>query len=211
MKKITTSATTNNVIDIVTNNLTKSKKRAKSVQSEHVDVTRKSSKDRFIAYVCSQEEIGLNKFFKLLEGFKNDDPTGYKDYLYARKMDVNVNYTYKWFSLNCPAIKDKNGKKQYAKWVKVTEKNPKSENPEYNRTSLTGVEYTLKPYNCFKANYEQYEAMLNHVVSNIKRLDKERAAVRKADEKSANKSEQIKATKAEIAKMQARLLKLETD
>lgn len=211
MKKINaTPATMDNVINTVTNDLIKSKKSGKSVQSESVAVTRRSSKERFIAYVCTKEEIGLNKFFKLFENFKNEDPNGFRDYLYARKMDTNVNYTYKWFSLNCPAIKDESGKKQFAKWVKVTEKNPKSENPEYNRTSLTGVEYTLKPYNCFRANYEQYEAMLNHVVSNIKRIERESAAVRKANEKSANRDELIKAKKAEIARMQAQLLKLET-
>lgn len=211
MKKINaTPAAMDNVINTVTSNLTKSKKSGKPVQSESVAVTRQSSKERFIAYVCTKEEIGLNKFFKLFEDFKLDDPSGFKDYLYARKMDINVNYTYKWFSLNCPAIKDVSGKKKFARWVKVTDKNPKSENPEYNRISLTGVEYTLKPYNCFKASYEQYEAMLNHVVREMRRREKESEAAQKANEKSANKDELIKAKKAEIARMQAQLLKLET-
>lgn len=195
------------VINVVSNNIVKSPQSGKSVQSETIAVTRKSSRERFIAFVCAKEKIGLNKFFKLFEEFKNEDPCGFKDYLLARKMDANVDYTYKWFSLNCPSITDENGKKHFAKWVKVSEKNPKSEKVEYNRTTATGVEYTLKVYNCFKANYEQYEAMLNHVVSNVKRIRRETESLRKAPKK---RNELIKSKMEEVARLQAQLQKLRT-
>lgn len=210
MKKINaTPSVTEQIINTVSNNAVKCKTKGKVNQSANASVTRRDSKDLFIAFIRNKEEIGLNKFFKLFEAFKNDDPNGFKDYLFARKMDINVDYTYKWFAANCPSIADVDGKKSFAKWVKVTDKHPKSDNPEYNRVSATGVQYTLQPYNCFRASYEQYEVMLNHVVSNIKRVQKEQAAVRKAKENEARKEDLIKRKKERIARAQAQLLKLE--
>lgn len=210
MKKINATSQANEaIVNQVTNEITKAKKSGKSEQSEAVKVTRKDTRNRFISFVVNKEEIGLNKFFKLFEAFKKEDLDGFKDYLFARNMDTKIDYSFNWFKENCPSIVDANGKPQFAKWTKVSEKYSVSKNEAYNRISEKGVMYTLVAYNCYKANWEQYEAMLNHVIANIKRLQREKDAEKKRKENEANKVKTIEDKKKQIEKLQQAIKKLE--
>ena len=158
------------------------------------------TKSAFISFIRNKEEIGLNKFFKLLQGFKEENPNGYKDFLFSANLDLNTDYSFKWFSVNCPFM-EIDGKKEFAKWVKVTEKNTLNKNESYNRETEKGTKQTLKPYFCVRANYEQYLSMFMDVIREIKR--KKRIA-----EKEANKDKTIKEKKEAIAKLQKELDKL---
>lgn len=209
MKKINgTNEAIENVMNAVSNEIAKSGKSGKSLQSEAIKPSRKDSRSRFIAFIRNREEIGLNKFFKLFEAFKAEDKDGYTDYLISRNMDIHADYSFKWFSENCPSMLGADGKKTFAKWRKVSERYPESDTPEYNRESKTGVRYTLVPYNCYRANWEQYETMLNDVVANIKRLKREAEAEKKAAEAEANKAKAEKTKNDRIAKLEAELKKL---
>lgn len=212
MKKINgTNEAVENVMNVVSNEIVKSGKSGVSLQSEAVKPSRKDSRSRFIAFIRNREEIGLNKFFKLFEAFRSDDKDGYTDYLISRNMDIHVEYTFKWFSENCPFVVDANGKKEFAKWRKVSGRYPESDTPEYNREMKTGVKYTLVPYRCYRANWEQYESMLNDVVANMKRIKREAEAAKKAAEAEANKAKAEKTKSDRIAKLEAELKKLKAD
>lgn len=209
MKKINATSQANEAImNQVTNEITKGKKSGKSEQSEAIKPTRKDTKNRFIAFVVNKEEIGLNKFFKLFEAFKKEDLDGFKDYLFARNMDTKVDYSFKWFKENCPFVLDEQGNKQFAKWTKVTEKHPLNENEAYNRITEKGACYTLIPYNCYKANWEQYEQMLNHVIANIKRLKREEETEKKRKENEANKLKVLEGKEKQLKKLEEAIKKL---
>ena len=158
------------------------------------------TKSAFISFIRNKEEIGLNKFFKLLQGFKEENYKGYTDFLASANLDFATEYNFKWFSANCPTM-EINGKKEFAKWVKVTEKYPLNENEEYNRVTEKGVSQTLKPYFCIRANYEQYLYMFMDVIREMKR--KKRIA-----EFEKNKDKMINNKKEAIAKLQKELDKL---
>ena len=191
-----------NVINEVSNaQTTKGAKQKAKVNSVSVAPTRKETKTRFMSFICSREEISINKFFKLLNAFKAEDINGYNEYLSARKMDSSLDYSFEWFKDNCPKMEG-----NFAKWVKVNGKNPKNENEDYNRVTENGIEYTLKPYNCFRANWEQYEQILNDVVKDLARIARERKAKAKAEQ---NEKKQAEKKATEIEKLKARLAELE--
>ena len=158
------------------------------------------TKNLFISFIRNKEEIGLNKFFKLLQGFKEENPNGYKEFLFSANLDLNTEYTFKWFSENCPFM-EINGKKEFAKWVKVTDKNPLNKNSEYNRVTEKGINQTLKPYLCIKANYEQFLSMFMDVTREIKRK-------KRIQEIEKNKDKIINDKKQAILKLQKDLEKL---
>lgn len=158
------------------------------------------TKNVFISFIRNKEEIGLNKFFKLLQGFKEENPNGYKEFLFSANLDLNTEYTFKWFSENCPYM-EINGKKEFAKWVKVTDKNPLNKNSEYNRVTEKGINQTLKPYLCIKANYEQFLSMFMDVIREIKRK-------KRIQEIEKNKDKIINDKKQAILKLQKDLEKL---
>lgn len=166
------------------------------------------TKGAFIAFIRNKEEIGLNKFFKLLQGFKEENPNGYADFLASANLDFATEYTFKWFSTNCPTM-EINGKKEFAKWVKVTDKTPLNENTDYNRETEKGAMQTLKPYYCVRANYEQYLSMFMDVIREIKRIKRLKEKAQKEAEKQANAEKQAKAKLDKIAKLQAELAKLQ--
>ena len=168
------------------------------------------TKSAFISFIRNKEEIGLNKFFKLLQGFKEENPNGYADFLASANLDFATEYTFKWFSANCPTM-EINGKKEFAKWVKVTEKYPLNENEEYNRVTEKGVSQTLKPYFCVRANYEQYLSMFMDVIREMKRKKRIAEKEAKEKEKEANAEKQVKAKADRIAKLQAELAKLQAN
>ena len=153
------------------------------------------TKSAFISFIRNKEEIGLNKFFKLLQGFKEENPNGYADFLASANLDFNTDYSFKWFSANCPTM-EINGKKEFAKWTKVSEKYPLNENADYNRETEKGTFQTLKPYFCVRANYEQYLSMFMDVIREIKRK-------KRLQEKAQKEAEKIAKLQAELAKLQA--------
>lgn len=167
------------------------------------------TKGAFISFIRNKEEIGLNKFFKLLQSFKAESPSAYADFLASANLDFATDYNFKWFSTNCPTI-EVNGKKEFAKWVKVSEKNPLNKNSEYNRVTETGKEQTLKPYLCIRANYEQYLSMFMDVIREIKRkkrlaekAEKEAKKLQSAEKQAKEKAEKIEKLQKELAKLQA--------
>ena len=168
------------------------------------------TKSAFISFIRNKEEIGLNKFFKLLQGFKEANPNGYADFLASANLDFSTEYTFKWFSANCPTM-EINGKKEFAKWVKVTDKNPLNENVAYNRETEKGTFQTLKPYYCIRANYEQYLSMFMDVIREIKRVKRLQDKKKKDEEKQANAEKQAKAKAERIAKLQLELAKLQAN
>lgn len=179
---------------------TKGFKGANSQTSQTQKPKLSETKSAFISFIRNKEEIGLNKFFKLLQGFKEENRDAYSDFLASANLDFATEYTFKWFSANCPTM-EINGKKEFAKWVKVNEKNPLNDNADYNRETEKGTMQTLKPYYCVRANYEQYLSMFMDVIREIKRK-------KRITEKEANKAKTIKDTKDAIAKLQKELEKL---
>ena len=166
------------------------------------------TKSAFISFIRNKEEIGLNKFFKLLQGFKEENPNGYADFLASANLDFSTEYTFKWFSANCPTM-EINGKKEFAKWIKVSEKNSLNKNVDYNRETEKGTFQTLKPYFCVRANYEQYLSMFMDVIREIKRKKRLQEKAQREAEKQANAEKQAKAKADKIAKLQAELAKLQ--
>lgn len=173
---------------------------ANSENSQILKPKLSETKNVFISFIRNKEEIGLNKFFKLLQGFKEENPNGYKEFLFSANLDLNTEYTFKWFSENCPYM-EINGKKEFAKWVKVTDKNPLNKNSEYNRITEKGINQTLKPYLCIKANYEQFLSMFMDVIREIKRK-------KRIQEIEKNKDKIINDKKQAILKLQKDLEKL---
>lgn len=179
---------------------TKGFKVANSQTSQMQKPKLSETKSAFISFIRNKEEIGLNKFFKLLQGFKEENSSAYADFLASANLDFATEYSFKWFSANCPTM-EINGKKEFAKWVKVTDKYPKNEKEEYNRETEKGVQQTLKPYFCVRANYEQYLSMFMDVIREIKRK-------KRASEIEKNKDKMIKEKKAAIEKLQKELDKM---
>lgn len=197
MKKV------NSTIEVV-NAMNESKKTKgfKSVNAENANQIKpklSEVKNNFISFIKSKEEIGLNKFFKLFAEFKNDCPNMYADFLSVNNLDFSVNYDFSWFAKNCPSI-EIDGKKEFARWAKVTEKNPKNENDKYNR-EINGVLQTLKPYYCTRANYEQYLSMLLDVIREQKRIKRAKEKAKKEQEKAESKALQIEKLQKELAKL----------
>lgn len=191
-----------NLNAVVNGEIIKSAKPRKKITSMDIlTPTRKETRARFISYICSSEQISINKFFKLFNTFKAEDPEGYKEYISARKMDLNIDYTFEWFKNNCPTIEG-----NFAKWVKVTEKVKANEKTEYNRLTAGGVKYTLVSYNCYRANWEQYETILNDVVKEVRRIAKENAEKAAAEKREKQKAA---AKLSEIEKLKAKLQALE--
>jgi hypothetical protein len=176
-----------NVVAVKESNDTKGFKPSNAVTSQNVKPKFSEAKARFINFVVKREEIGMSKFFKMFAEFKANDIKGYEDFLVSKNLDFATDYTFKWFTSNCPTMLV-NGKKEFAKWVKVSEKNPLNENELYNRTSEKGTQYTLKPYLCTKANWESYLSMFTDVINEVKRLQRVKAAEKAAIEKAANES-----------------------
>lgn len=197
-----------NAVAVKESNDTKGFKPANSVTSQAMKPKFSEAKSRFITFVVKREEIGLSKFFKMFAEFKAADIKGYEDFLAAKNLDFNTDYSFKWFTTNCPTMEIA-GRKEFAKWVKVSEKNPANENEAYNRTTAKGTQYTLKPYLCTKANWESYLSMFTDVINEVKRLQREKAAASKAKEKAANAEKAIKAKTEKIAALKAQLAKLE--
>lgn len=150
----------------------------------NVQPTKKETKQTFISYIVSKEEISVSKFFRLLNNWKTDDKNGYNDFCTAYNLAVNETYDFNWFVANCP--KDENG--NFAKWIKVSEKVKANENEKFNRKTEKGVIYTLVAYQSLKADYMQFMTMFLGVISNIKRLEREKAAAKRAAEKAAAKA-----------------------
>lgn len=198
-----------NAIAVQESNNTKGFKPANAVTSQSVTKPKFSeAKSRFINFVVKREEIGISKFFKMFAEFKAADIKGYEDFLVAKNLDFNTDYSFNWFIANCPTMEIA-GKKEFAKWVKVSDKVPANENAVYNRTTAKGVQYTLVPYLCTKANWEMYLTMFTNVISEVKRKQREKEAAYKAKEKAANAEKAIKAKAEKIAALKAQLAKLE--
>lgn len=162
---------------------TQSAKPAPAETANESKPTRKDTRGAFLQFIVSREEIGLNKFFKLFAAFKSENPAAYGEFLAARNLDFATDYSFAWFKANCPSIEE-NGKQEFARWRKVTDKQPANENPAYNRVSEKGVMYTLVAYHCTRANWGQYESMFNDVLREIARLKREKEKARKEKEKA---------------------------
>ena len=158
--------------------------------------TRKQTKETFVSYICSKEEISISKFFRLFQSFKADSPKHYTEFCTAYGLSIETDYSFEWFVANCP--KDENGK--FAKWVKVNENHKANEKAEFNRMTEKGVQYTLVAYVCLRANYEQFMQMFLGVISEIKRLKREAEAEKRKAEKAQKEAEKA-------AKQKERLLK----
>ena len=187
---------------------TESAKPAPAISASETKPTRKETRGAFMQFIVSREEIGINKFFKLFAAFKAENPAGYGEFLAARNLDFSVDYSFAWFAKNCPAIEE-NGKKEFAYWKKVTDNQPASENPAYNRETEKGVRYTLVAYHCTRANWEQYEKMFNDVLREVARVKREKERARKQAEKAETaqklaekKTARIEALQKELAKLQ---------
>lgn len=209
MKKNVVNASVEVMQSVTESKQTKGFKPANSENATIVKPSIKDTKNAFIAFIRTKEEIGLNKFFKLFEAFKKDSPKAYGEFLAANNLDFSLDYSFKWFAANCPSM-EINGKKEFAKWVKVTENTPANEKEEYNRFTEKGVQQTLKAYCCTRANYEQYLSMFMDVIREIKRTKRLAEKARKESEKLANaeklakaKAERIEKLKIELAKLQA--------
>lgn len=162
----------------------------KAVTSQSNAPTRKETKLDFISYIHGKEQISVSKFFRLFSEFKSEYPQRYSDYCTAHNLNVSFDYSFSWFSANCP--KNENG--MFAKWVKVSEKVAKNENEIFNRTTEKGVIYTLIAFDTSKANYEQFLPIFLSVVSELKRIEREKVKAEKAKEKA--EKEKAKAEKA---------------
>ena len=170
------------------------KVRGKAVTSQTNAPTRKETKLDFISYIHGKEQISVSKIFRLLNDFKAEYKQRYSDYCSAHNLNVSFDYSFSWFSANCP--KDENG--MFAKWVKVSEKVSKNSDDTYNRVTEKGVVYTLVAFDTSKANYEQFLPIFLSVVSELKRIEREKAKA----EKAKAKAEEAK-VKAEKAKEKA--------
>ena len=197
MKKVNTTIEIANTINESKN--TKGFKVSNSNNANAIKPKASETKQTFISYVRNKEEITLNKFFKLFNEFKNETPNLYADFLASYNLDFNTEYTFKWFSSLCPSVQV-DGKNEFAKWVKVTEKNPKNENELYNR-EINGILQTLKPYKCIRANYEQYLAMFMDVIREQNRIKRAKEKAKKEQEKADNKALQIEKLQKELAKL----------
>lgn len=160
---------------------TKGAKVVNSNNSMKVQPTKKDTKQTFVSYIVSKEQISVSKFFRLLQNWKSEDVNGYNDFCTAYNLNQNEIYSFDWFVANCP--KDENG--NFAKWVKVSEKVVANKDESYNRKTEKGVIYTLVAYQSLKADYLQFMQMFLNVVSNVKRLQREKVAAEKAAEKAA--------------------------
>ena len=197
MKKVNVTTEIANVM-----NECKSTKGFKIANAENANAIKpkaSETKQAFISYVRNKEEITLNKFFKLFNEFKNETPNLYADFLVAYNLDFSVEYSFKWFSNLCPSV-EIDGKNEFSKWVKVTEKNPQNENVNYNRT-VNGVLQTLIPYKCHKANYEQFLSMFIDVIREQKRIKRQLEKEKKAKEKIESRNAQIEKLQKELAKL----------
>lgn len=175
---------------------TKGAKVGKSETSMSVAPTRKETKLDFISFMVGKEQISVSKFFKLFNEFKNEYPLRYSNYVTAHNLNMNTVYDFSWFASNCP--KDENG--NFAKWVKVSEKVAKNENDNFNRTSEKGVIYTLKAFDTSKANYEQFLPIFLSVVSELKRIEREKAKAERMKEKAEKEKERMKANEEKALK-----------
>lgn len=202
------NATVETIENVIVANETKGFKPSNSNNVTKVIPTVTETKNRLIAFIRNKEEIGLNKFFKLLDAFKKDDKDGYTDFLIAQRLPLNEDYSFKWFTENCPSM-EIDGKKEFAKWVKVTDSTPANENEEYNRLTEKGILQTLKPYYCYKANYEQYLSMFCNVIAEKKRKLRIAEKERKEKEKLANAEKAAKEKEEKIAKLKKELEKLQ--
>lgn len=194
MKKVNANV---NVIESV--KAAKVSKGCKVVNAENANnvlPTKKQTKETFISYICSKEEISISKFFRLFQTFKTDNPIQYSEFCTAYGLSIETDYSFEWFVTNCP--KDENGK--FAKWVKVNENHKANEKAEFNRMTEKGVQYTLIAYVCLRANYEQFMQMFLGVISEIKRLKRESEAEKRKAEKAQKEAEKA-------AKQNERLLK----
>lgn len=187
---------------------TTSAKPAPAENANEKQPTRKETRGAFLQFIVSREEIGLNKFFKLFAAFKAENPAGYGEFLAARNLDFSQDYDFAWFAKNCPAVEE-NGKKEFARWRKVTDKQPASANPAYNRTTEKGVIYTLVPYHCTRANWEQYDSMFNDVLREIARVKREKERARKEKEKAETAAKLAKKKVARIEELKKEIAKLQ--
>lgn len=167
---------------------TKGAKVANSENSMKVQPTKKEMKQTFTSYICSKEEISVSKFFRLFQSFKADSPKEYNEFISAYNLNLNTEYSFDWFKANCP--KDENG--NFAKWTKVGEKVQANEKQEYNRTGVMGAVYTLVAYTTLKADYMQFMQMFLNVVSEVKRIEREKAKAERDAEKAKRDAEKAK-------------------
>lgn len=175
---------------------TKGAKVGKVENCMNVAPTRKETKLDFISFMVGKEQISVSKFFKLFNEFRKDFPQRYSNYVTAHNLNLNETYDFSWFASNCP--KDENG--NFAKWVKVSEKVVKNENDNFNRTTEKGVIYTLKAFDTSKANYEQFLPIFLSVVSELKRIEREKAKAQREKEKAEKAKEKAKAAKEKALK-----------
>lgn len=175
---------------------TKGAKVGKVENSMNVAPTRKETKLDFISFMVGKEQISVSKFFKLFNEFREDFPQRYSNYVTAHNLNLNETYDFSWFSANCP--KDENG--NFAKWVKVSEKVAKNENETFNRITEKGVIYTLKAFDTSKANYEQFLPIFLSVVSELKRIEREKAKAQREKEKAKKEKERMKANEEKALK-----------
>ena len=167
----------------------------KAVTSQTNAPTRKETKLDFISYIHGKEQISVSKFFRLLNDFKVEYPQRYSEYCSAHNLNLSFDYSFSWFSANCP--KDENG--MFAKWVKVSEKVSKNLDDTYNRITEKGVVYTLVAFNTSRANYEQFLPIFLSVVSELKRIEREKAKAEKAKEKALKSAKEIYTEVSEIS------------
>lgn len=153
--------------------------------TEKVQPTKKETKQTFVSYIVSKEEISVSKFFRLLNNWKTDDKNGYTDFCTAYNLAVNETYDFNWFIANCP--KDENG--NFAKWTKVSDKVAANKDNAFNRVTEKGVIYTIVAYVSLKADYLQFMQMFLNVVANVKRLQREKVAAENKAKKEAAKKE----------------------
>ena len=175
---------------------TKGAKISNCVTSQTLAPTRKETKLDFISFMVGKEEISVSKFFKLFNEFRIEFPQRYSNYVSAHNLNLNKVYDFKWFVSNCP--KDENG--NFAKWVKVSEKVVKSDNDDFNRTTEKGIIYTLVAFNTSKASYEQFLPIFLSVVSEMKRIEREKAKAEREKEKAEKAKEKEKAAKEKALK-----------
>ena len=193
MKKNVNVETAENVNVAKTN---KGYKVRNAQSASNSEPTRTSAKARIIAYIRSKEDISISKFFRLLDEFKKSDSKGYKEFCTAYNLDFEKCYNFEWFAANCPKI---NG--EFAKWVKVdNEKVFASANADNNRVNAKGVIYTLKPFVTLRANYEQFFALLAFVLSDEKRIKREKAAAEREQKKAAEQARKAAAAKEKALK-----------
>lgn len=172
-------------------------KPSNSVTSQLNVPTKKETKLDFISFIQSEEKISVSKFFKLFESFKAKHPMRYSNYCAAHGLNLNENYNYSWFETNCP----RNENNLFSKWVKVSEKVAANKKAEFNRITEKGIVYTLVPFDTSKASYEQFLPIFLSVVSNMKRIERERI-------KAENDAKKEKAKKEAEKKQNEKNLKL---